>query len=185
MKWGIKTKKYLENGHKCKYYGDKVCPCVKDNNSRKKYDTKNGYWAIGDPLPDCSGCSMYVEVDTSIAIPISFENKTLIEREISLAQYRKARLEKKEAKDKEKTKKNTPIHVELLNASGGTAGERLSKAIIGGVLFGSIGAIIGFLGRNESNVKLIFKVSYADGSTKVVVKKANSKKAEELFSLMK
>ena len=50
--------------------------------------------------------------------------------------------------------------------------------------FGSIGALIGFLGSDESSVKLVFKVDYADGSTKVVVEKANSKAAENLFSIM-
>ena len=59
-----------------------------------------------------------------------------------------------------------------------------NNTIIGGAFFGSIGALIGFLGSDESNVKLVFKVDYADGSTKVVVEKANSKAAENLFSIM-
>ncbi len=184
MIWGIKTKKYLEDGNRCKYYGDKACPCISNKDIYKKYDKKNGYWAIGSPLPECDNCTSYVEIDPNVTIPISFASKTLVEREISLSQDKKTEAERKAAKAKEKVKKNTPVHVELLNASGGTAGERLSKAIIGGAFFGSIGALIGFLGSDESNVKLVFKVDYADGSTKVVVEKANSKAAKNLFSIM-
>ena len=143
-----------------------------------------GYWAIGIPLPECDNCANYAEIDPNITIPISFAHQTLVEMEISLSQHKKVEAERKATKAKEKEKKNTPIHVEQLNASGGTAGERLSKAIIGGAFFGSIGALIGFLGSDESNVKLVFKVDYADGSTKVVVEKANSKAAENLFSIM-
>lgn len=184
MIWGIKVEKYLEDGNRCKYYGDKACPCVSNKDIRKQYDKRGGYWAIGIPLPQCDSCANYAEIDPNITIPISFAHKTLVEITISLSQHKKEEAERKAAKAKEKEKKNTPIHVELLNASGGTAGERLSKAIIGGFFFGSIGALIGFLGSDKSNVKLVFKVDYADGSTKVVVEKANSKAAKNLFSIM-
>lgn len=184
MNWGIKVKKYLEDGNKCKYYGDKACPCVSNKDIRKQYDKRGGFWAIGIPLPECDNCANYAEIDPNITIPISFAHQTLVEMEISLSQHKKVEAERKATKAKEKEKKNTPIHVELLNASGGTAGERLSKAIIGGAFFGSIGTLIGFLGSDESNVKLVFKVDYADGSTKVVVEKANSKAAKNLFSIM-
>ena len=184
MNWGIKVKKYLEDGNKCKYYGDKACPCVSNKDIRKRYDKRGGYWSIGIPLPECDNCTSYTEIDPNKTIPISFAHKTLIETEISLSQHKKVEAERKATKEEKKAEKNTPIHVELLNASGGTAGERLSKAIIGGAFFGSIGALVGFLGSDESNVKLVFKVDYADGSTKVVVEKANSKAAKNLFSIM-
>lgn len=184
MIWGIKAGKYLEAGNRCKYYGDRTCPCVSNKEIRKKYDKKDGCWALGIPLPECDGCTSYEEIDPNVCIPLSSAGKTVIEREISLLQYKQTVANKKAEKTKEKEEKNAPVHVELLNASGGTAGERLSKAIIGGALFGSIGAIIGFLGSDEANVKLIFKVDYADGSTKVVVEKANSKEATKLFDIM-
>ena len=50
MIWGIKVEKYLEDGNKCKYYGDKACPCVSNKDIRKQYDKRCGYWAIGIPL---------------------------------------------------------------------------------------------------------------------------------------
>lgn len=185
MIWGIKLKKYLEDGNRCKFYGDKTCPCVSNKELRTKYDKKNGYWAAGSPLPECADCACYVEIDPDAAIPISLSGKTVIEKELYLSQYQRAEEERKAAKAKEKIKENTPVSVELLNASGGTAGERLSKAIIGGVLFGSVGAIAGALGKDEANVKLTFKVSYADGSTRVIVEKANSKEAKKLLGLLK
>lgn len=58
-----------------------------------------------------------------------------------------------------------------------------SKMIIGGVLFGEAGVILGLLGSDKSNVKLIFNVEYADGHSEIVVEKANSRKAKELLKL--
>ncbi|MDD7092349.1 MAG: hypothetical protein SOX04_00145 [Eubacteriales bacterium] len=183
MNWGINTKKYLNDGNRCKYYGDNACPCVSNKAIRKQYDKKNGYWANGAPLPECENCNNYDEIDPDVIIPISCKGKTSIEREICLLQYRKAELARKVTKTDNKDNMNTPVQVELLNATGGTAGERLSKAIIGGALFGRFGAIIGMLGSDKSNVKLIFKVYYADGRTETVVKKANSRKAKRLLEL--
>ncbi len=186
MIWGINTKKYLADGNRCKFYGDKQCPCIIDKEIRKRYDKKNGCWATGNALPECDGCEQYVEIDPKTPIAMTFDNlnKTLIEREIALAQYREGQEKRKEVNKTEKAKKTTPIRVELINATGGTAGERLSKTIIGGALFGGIGAIAGMLGSDASNVKLIFKVGYADGHTETVVEKANSKDAKRLLRMI-
>ena len=43
MNWGIKVKKYLEDGNKCKYYGDKACPCVSNKDIRKQYDKRGDF----------------------------------------------------------------------------------------------------------------------------------------------
>ena len=109
MNWGIKVKKYLEDGNKCKYYGDKACPCVNNKDIRKQYDKRGGYWAIGIPLPECDNCANYAEIDPNITIPISFAHQTLVEMEISLSQHKKVEAERKATKAKEKEKKNTPI----------------------------------------------------------------------------
>ena len=184
MIWGINIKKYLAGGNRCKFYGDKSCPCMTNKEIRKQYDKKNGYWATGSVLPECDKCDRYVEVDPNTPIPVSFKSKTPIELEICLSQHRETEEKRKSVKSAEKEKTRTPVHVELLNAIGGTAGERLSKAIIGGALFGEIGAIAGMLGNDKSNVKLIFKVEYADGHTDTVVEKATSKEAKRLLGLL-
>ena len=101
------------------------------------------------------------------------------------AQHKEELAAQKAAKAEMKIKRNTPVQAELLNATGGTAAERVSKMIVGGALFGDIGALLGAIGSDESNVKLIFKVNYADGSTRIVVEKANSIAANKLLGLLK
>ena len=59
MIWGINIKKYLAGGNRCKFYGDKSCPCMTNKEIRKQYDKKNGYWATGSVLPECDKCDRY------------------------------------------------------------------------------------------------------------------------------
>ena len=101
------------------------------------------------------------------------------------AQHKEELAAQKAAKAEMKIKRNTPVQAELLNATGGTAAERVSKMILGGALLGDIGALIGAIGSDESNVKVIFRVKFADGSTRIVVESANSVMASKLFDLAK
>lgn len=183
MKWGINLKNYVQEDTICKYFGDKKCPCVCDKEIRKKYDVRNGPWAIGKALPECESCSQFEQIDPTDPINPSFHH-TLVEGHISLEQYRENLKQEKEMKAERKAEKNTPIRVELLNVSGGTASERLSKMIIGGFFVGTVGALFGALGSNASNTKLTFKVDYYDGKSKIIVEKATSKKAKELLDMM-
>lgn len=184
MIWGIKIREYITGNNICKYYGSKKCPCVCNKKIRKQYDKKNGYWATGNPLPECENCSEFTKIDPDKKIPMS-TNSTLVEWVIMRTQHEKELKEQKSAKAAMKVKRNTPVQAELLNATGGTAAERVSKMIIGGALFGDIGTLVGAIGSNESNVKLIFKVNYADGSTRIVVERANSIMASKLLNLIK
>ena len=100
-------------------------------------------------------------------------------------QHKEELAAQKVAKAEMKIKRNTPVKAELLSVTGGTAVERASKMFIGGRLFGDIGTFIGAIGSDESNVKLIFRVGFADGSTRIVVERANSVMASKLFDLAK
>lgn len=186
MIWGIKVQEYITGDNICKYYGSKECPCVCDKSTRKQYDKRNGYWATGSPLPECENCAKFSKIDLNQDIPRSeIFSLTLVERSIMLSQEKKELETQKAGKAEMEKKHNTPVQAELLSVTGGTAAERASKMFIGGRLFGDIGTFIGAIGSDESNVKLIFRVGFADGSTRIVVERANSVMASKLFDLAK
>lgn len=185
MLWGINLKNYICRDAICKHYGNKTCPCVADKKIRKSYDKRNGYWATGESLPECENCACFETPLDDYQIETPSFKWTLVEKQLWRTNYKMKTEPKREFERQKKLAKATPVKVQLLNVSGGNVSERAAKMIIGGYILGDIGAFIGLLGHNKSNVTLIFNVTYADNHSEIVVEKANSAKAMKLLNMAK
>jgi len=175
--YGIGIDRYIEkNKRLCRYWSNKQCPCVADEEKRKLYDRRYGPWVMGVPLFECENCTMFIPPrDVTAEYP---KHMTNAERALWPKCPKRSYAVKKEAKIADKL-----VKVTLLSANGGTMADRAARIKIGEEAGGAFDALLGCLASDADNVTLIFKLDYADGRSEVVAERATSKRAKTLLRM--